>query len=76
MQTTFSFGSGVQETEIATFGQEVCQAHQSGTTVAGEVPQAQQGWSNTSPGDAVEMITLAERDMCPSRQTGQTVTYW
>jgi hypothetical protein len=76
MQNTFSFGSGVQETDIATFGQEMCQVRQSGTTVAGEVPQAQQGRSNTSPVDAVQMITLAELDMCPSRQTGQTVTCW
>jgi len=30
---------------------------------------------NASPGDAIQMITLAEQDMCPSEQSAQTVTY-
>lgn len=48
---------------------------QTGTSVAGEVPIVQQSWSNTSPGDAIQMIALAEKDMCPSELTAQTVTY-
>ena len=75
MQSVFSFGSSVSVSDIADFGQQVCQARQSGTSVAGEVPTVQQYWSNTSPGDAIQMITLAEKDMCPSEQTAQTVTY-
>ena len=75
MQNTFSFGPAVTDAEIAAFGQQVCQARQSGTSVAGEVPAVQQDWSNTSAGDAIQMITLAAKDMCPSEQTAQTVTY-
>ena len=75
MRTAFNFGSGVADSDIANFGQQVCQARQSGTSLADEVPTARQDWSNTSPGDAIQMITLAEKDMCPSEQTAQTVTY-
>lgn len=75
MQSTFNFNSGVAASDIASFGQQVCQDRQSGTSVAGEVPTAQQRWSNTSTGDAIQMITLAEKDMCPSELTAQTVTY-
>jgi hypothetical protein len=75
MQTTFNFNSNVSDSAIASFGQQVCQARQSGTSVAGEVPTAEQSWSHTSPGDAIQMIVLAERDMCPSKERAQTVTY-
>ena len=75
MQNIFSFGPSVTAADIAAFGQQVCQARQSGTSVATEVPAAQQFWSNTSPGDAIQMITLAAKDMCPSQQTAQTITY-
>jgi hypothetical protein len=75
MQSVFNFGSSVSVSDIASFGQQVCQARQSGTSLAGEVPTVQQDWSNTSAGDAIQMVTLAEKDMCPSEQTPQTVTY-
>ncbi len=75
MQSTFNFNSSVAASDIADFGQQVCQDRQSGTSVAGEVPTAQQHWSDTSLGDAIQMITLAEKDMCPSELTAQTVTY-
>ncbi len=75
MQSTFNFNSSVAVSDIASFGQQVCQDRQSGTSVAGEVPTAQQHWSDTSPGDAIQMITLAEKDMCPSELAAQTVTY-
>jgi hypothetical protein len=75
METVFNFGSGVQDSDIATFGQEVCQARQSGTSVSGEVPTARQSWSSTSKGDAIQMIVLAEKDMCPGELGRQTVTY-
>lgn len=75
MQSVFSFGSAVSDSDIADFGQRVCQDLQSGTSIAAEVPTAQQAWTNTSPGDAIQMITLAGKDMCPSEQSAQTVTY-
>jgi hypothetical protein len=75
MQADFSFGSAVSDSDIADFGQQTCQDLQSGKSIAQEVPTAQQSWTNTSPGDAITMITLAEKDMCPSEQSAQTVTY-
>ncbi len=75
MQSIFNFNSDVATSDIASFGQQLCQDRQSGTSVAGEVPTAQQQWSNTSLGDAIQMITLAEKDMCPAELTAQTVTY-
>lgn len=75
MQSTFNFNGDVSASDIASFGQQVCQDRQSGTSVAGEVPTAQQHWSNTSPGDAIQMVMLAEKDMCPAELTTQTVTY-
>jgi hypothetical protein len=70
-----NFSSSVQDTDLATFGEQVCSARQSGTSVAGEVPAAQQSWSNTSKGDAVQMIALAEKDICPAQYGRQTITY-
>jgi hypothetical protein len=75
MQSAFNFGSSVSDSNIADFGQTVCQDLQGGKSIAQEVPTAQQSWTNTSPGDAIQMITLAEKDMCPSQQSAQTVTY-
>lgn len=75
MQAAFNFGSSVTVSSIADFGQQTCQDLQSGSSIAEEVPEVQQSWTNTSPGDAIQMITLAEKDMCPSEQSAQTVTY-
>jgi hypothetical protein len=75
MQNTFNFGSGVQGSNIASFGEQVCSDRESGTLVAGEVPTVQQDWTNTSPGATVQMIVMAEKDICPAQQSAQTVTY-
>jgi Protein of unknown function (DUF732) len=75
MQAAFNFGSAVTANDIANFGQQTCQDLQAGNSIAEEVSTAQQSWTNTSPGDAIQMITLAEKDMCPSEQSAQTVTY-
>jgi hypothetical protein len=75
MQSTFNFGSSVQEADIASFGEQVCADLQTGASIASEVPTVQQDWTNTAPGDAIQMILLAEKDICPSEQSAQTVTY-
>jgi hypothetical protein len=72
MQSSFNFGSSVTVSDLANFGQQVCAAN---TSVAGEVPIAQAQWSNTTAGDAIQMIILARRDMCPSQLRPQTVSY-
>jgi hypothetical protein len=43
--------------------------------VAAQVPAAQKVESSISKGDAVQMIMLAEKDLCPSESTAQLVTY-
>jgi hypothetical protein len=75
MRTTFSFDSTVHDSDLADFGQQVCTAREGGISVAGEVPTAQGDWSNTSKGDGLQMITLAERDMCQAQYGRQTITY-
>lgn len=75
MQSAFNFGSAVQDSDIAAFGEQLCTDRESGTSIASEVPTAEKDWTNTSPGDAIQMIVLAEKDICPAEQTAQTVTY-
>jgi hypothetical protein len=75
MRSTFGFGTNVQAGSLATFGQHVCNGRQSGTSVAGEVPYARRTWSSASRGDAVQMIALAARDLCPTQSIPEKVTY-
>jgi len=75
MRSAFGFGSGVQATSLASFGQHVCNGLQSGTSVAGEMPYTRRTWAKVSKGDAVQMVTLAEKDLCPDQSTPQKVTY-
>jgi hypothetical protein len=74
-RNALSFGGSVQDGALASFGQHVCRTRQAGATVAAEVPAAQQVESSISKGDAVQMIMLAEKDLCPSQLTAQMVTY-
>lgn len=75
MRQTFSFGSGVADTDLASFGQQTCTDLQSGMTVAREVPGVRNQWTHTSKGDAIQMVNLAARDICPAAYPRQTVTY-
>jgi len=75
MRTAFSFGSSVADGDLGDFGQQVCSDRQSGTSPAAEVSSARSAWSNTSKGDAVQMIVLAEKDICPDQLKRQTITY-
>jgi hypothetical protein len=75
MRSAFGFGSDVQASSLASFGEHVCSGRQSGTSVAGEVPYARHAWASVSKGDAVQMVTLAEKDLCPAQLTPEKVTY-
>jgi hypothetical protein len=66
MRAAFSFGSDVSDSGIADFGLTICQDLESAMTFAEVVPTAQQSWTNTSHSQAMAMITLAAKDMCPS----------
>ena len=74
-RNALSFGNSVQDSALASFGQHVCRTRQAGATVAAEVPAAQKVQASISTGDAVQMIMLAEKDLCPSQSTQQQVTY-
>ena len=75
VRDALSFGRSVQDSALASFGQHVCRTRQAGATVAAEVPAAQHVQASVSKGDAVQMIMLAEKDMCPSQAAPQQVTY-
>jgi len=75
VRNALSFGNSVQDSALASFGQHVCRTRQAGATVAAEVPAAQKVQASISIGDAVQMIMLAEKDLCPSQSTSQQVTY-
>ena len=75
VRNALSFGNSVQDSALASFGQHVCRTRQAGATVAAEVPAAQKVQASISMGDAVQMIMLAEKDLCPSQSTSQQVTY-
>jgi len=74
-RNALGFGNSVQDSALASFGQHVCRTRQAGATVAAEVPAAQKVQASISMGDAVQMIMLAEKDLCPSQSTQQQVTY-
>ena len=74
-RNALGFGNSVQDSALAAFGQHVCRTRQAGATVAAEVPAAQKVQASISTGDAVQMIMLAEKDLCPSQSSQQQVTY-
>ena len=74
-RNALGFGNSVQDSALAAFGQHVCRTRQAGATVAAEVPAAQKVQASISTGDAVQMIMLAEKDLCPAQSTPQQVSY-
>jgi hypothetical protein len=75
MRNAFNFDSAVSDSDLTNFGQQICTFRKGGTSVAGNLPFARQSWTSTSKGDAIQMITLAEQDMCPAQEARQTITY-
>jgi len=75
VRNVLSFGSNVTSSEVASFGQRACGALQSGRTLAGEVQPALRAFPALSKGDAIQLITVAEKDLCPAQSGPQQVTY-
>jgi hypothetical protein len=75
MQIDFSFASGVSSSHLVSFGGQVCGDVKRGASMVREVPAVQQEWAHLTVGDALQMILLAEKDICPAEQRVQTVTY-
>ena len=75
MQIDFNLASGVKVSRVVSFGGQVCGDIKRGTSIAREVPAVQQDWAHLTVGDALQMILLAEKDICPAEQKAQTVTY-
>jgi hypothetical protein len=74
-RNTFSFGGNIQDAALAYSGLRICHGRKAGASVAAEAPSAMRTWASLSKGDAVQMIMLAEKDICPSQSTPQQVTY-
>ncbi len=74
VRNVLTFGSDVADAKVASFGQHACRSVQSGT-LAGEVQPARQAFPTISKGDAIQLITIAEKDLCPAQSGPQMVTY-
>ena len=74
VRNVLTFGSDVADAKVASFGQHACRSVQSGT-LAGEVQPARRAFPTISKGDAIQLITIAEKDLCPAQSGPQEVTY-
>jgi Protein of unknown function (DUF732) len=74
VRNVLTLGSNVTSGAVASFGQRACHALQSGETLAGEVLPARQAFPGISKGDAIQLIRLAEKDLCPAQSGPQQVT--
>ena len=75
VRNVLTLGSNVTNGTVASFGQRACHALQSGGSLAGEVQPARRAFAAISKGDAIQLITLAEKDLCPAQLGPQQVTY-
>jgi len=75
VRNVLTFGSDVTDAKVASFGQHACRSVQLGTTLAGEVQPARRAFPTISKGDAIQLITIAEKDLCPAQSGPQMVTY-
>jgi hypothetical protein len=74
VRNVLTFGSDVTDAKVASFGQRACRNLESGTTLAGEVPPATRAFT-ISKGDAIQLVTLAAKDLCRAQLGPQQVTY-
>ena len=74
VRNVLTFGSDVADAKVASFGQHACRSVQSGT-LAGEVQPARRAFPTISKGDAIQLITIAEKDLCPTQSAPDKVTY-
>src|SRR5215469_11954919 len=75
VRNVLTFGSNVTDAEVASFGQHACRNLQSGVTLASEVPPARRAFATLSKGDAIQLILIAEKDLCRAQLAPQEVTY-
>jgi len=75
VQNVLTFGSKVTDAQVAAFGQHACRSLQSGVPLASEVPPARRAFTTLSKGDAIQLILIAEKDLCPAQLGPQEVTY-
>jgi hypothetical protein len=74
-RNVLTFGGNVTDANVASFGQRACRNVQTGTTLANEVQPARRVFPALSRGDAIQLITIAEKDLCPAELVPQQVTY-
>jgi Protein of unknown function (DUF732) len=75
VRNVLTFGQNVTDAQVASFGQRACRNLQSGVTLAGEVQPARRAFAPLSKGDAIQLIVIAEKDLCPAQSGPQEVTY-
>ena len=75
VRNVLTFGSNVTDANVASFGQRACRNLQAGTTLAAEVQPARRVFPALSKGDAIQLITIAEKDLCRAELVPQQVTY-
>jgi len=75
VRNVFTFGSNVTDAQVASFGQHACSNLQSGATMASEVQPARRAFTTLSKGDAIQLILIAEKDLCRAQLGPQEVTY-
>jgi hypothetical protein len=75
VRNVLTFGSNVPDANVASFGQRACRKLQAGTTLAAEVQPARRVFPALSRGDAIQLITIAEKDLCRAELVPQQVTY-
>jgi len=73
MRTAFNFDSTVADSDIAAFGENVCNSDL--PDIGKAVTDAQTSWTNTTPGQGIHAAELADTDICPSTTITETVTY-
>jgi hypothetical protein len=75
VRNVLTFGSKVTDAQVAAFGQHACSNLQSGVTLAGEVQPARRAFTTLSKGDAIQLILIAEKNLCPAQSGPQEITY-
>jgi hypothetical protein len=75
VRNVLTLGSSGTNSKVASFGAHACHALQSGTPLAGEVQPARREFPALTKGDAIQLITLAAKDLCPDQSSPQQVTY-
>lgn len=66
MRSKYGFNSGVQDQDLITFGQGVCDQRHNGSGQAPTAQLAGQSFTHVNKSDAYNMTRTAESDLCPA----------